>query len=79
METEAGAEALEWFAQGNGAIVARAGVLDNVVRSTRHEPEAVAIRAHSEQLRRDGYRRIVDHLHSTFGCEKASAPRPEPT
>jgi AcrR family transcriptional regulator len=74
MEARTGAEALRWFAQGNGAILARAGVLDDVVRSARHEPEAVAIRAHSEQLRRDGYRRIVEHLGSAFGLREGVSP-----
>lgn len=65
-----GPEALRWFAKGNGAIVARVGVLDDVVRAAVHEPDAAAIRAHSEQLRRAGYGRIVERLASAFGLRE---------
>ncbi len=62
-----GPEAVRRFAAGNGAIAARVAVLDDVVRSATHEPDAVAIRERSEQLRRDGYRAVVEHLETRFG------------
>lgn len=62
-----GPEALRWFAKGNGAIVARVGMLDEVARAATHEPDAAAIRAHSEELRRAGYGAIVEHLAAAFG------------
>ena len=67
MAATTGREALRWFATGNAEIAARAGVLDDVVRSALHEPDAVAVRARSEQLRRDGYRRIAASLQERFG------------
>lgn len=61
------AAALRHFATGNTDIVSRVGLLDDVVRSALHEPDAVAIRADSERLRRNGFRSIAEHLDSTFG------------
>jgi AcrR family transcriptional regulator len=62
-----GVTALRHFAEGNTAIVARVGLLDDVVRSALHEPEAVVVRAHNESLRRDGYRVICAQLSKRFG------------
>jgi AcrR family transcriptional regulator len=62
-----GANALRQFAEGNTAIVARVGILDDVVRSAMHEPDAVAVRAYNEQLRREGYRDLCAHLSKRFG------------
>lgn len=61
-----GVTALRHFATGNTAIVARVGLLDDVMRSALHEPEAIAVRAHNEQLRRDGYRAVCAHLAQRF-------------
>jgi len=46
---------------------ARVALLDDVVRSAAHEPDAAQVRAHNEQLRRDGYVQIVGHLDGRFG------------
>jgi AcrR family transcriptional regulator len=62
-----GLEALRIFAGGYASIARRAAVLDDVVRGAVHEPEAKAVRDHSEQLRRDGYHTIIEHLQSHFG------------
>src|SRR6059058_4383942 len=62
MAARSGSAALRHFVRGNTAIAARVGALDDVVRSARHEPDAVRIRGHSEHLRRLGYREMVDHL-----------------
>ena len=62
-----GAAAIGHFVAGNTEITARAGLLDDVVRSALHEPEAIAIHARSEQLRRMGYRGIAEHLAGRFG------------
>lgn len=56
----------EW-AMGNTAICSRVGALDDIVRSAAHEPDAIAVRERSEQLRRDGYRDLVQHLAGRFG------------
>ena len=55
------------FAEGVASIVARTAVLDDVVRSARHEPDAARVREHNERLRRDGYRTVVEHLANRFG------------
>ena len=67
MAAPSGSDALRHFAGGNTDIVSRVGVLDDVTRSALHEPEAVAVRSHSEALRRDGYAGIVAYLASAFG------------
>ena len=61
------AAAARHFAAGTTSIVARAGELDDIVRAARHEPDAVAVHAHSERLRRDGHRLLVEHLAGAFG------------
>ncbi len=70
LDAGSGEVALRLFAEGNTAIVARVGVLDDVVRSAVHEPDAVTVRAHNEQLRRDGYGRICAHLAEKFGLRR---------
>lgn len=70
LNSRSGGSALRHFVQGNTAIVARVGALDDVVRSARHEPDAMRIREHSERLRRDGYGAVVDHLADRFGLAK---------
>jgi AcrR family transcriptional regulator len=65
-----GVAALQHFARGNGAIVARVGQLDDVTRSAIHEPEAVEVRRHSEALRREGLERMVQHIADRFGLRR---------
>jgi len=67
MTARTGSAALRHFVVGNTEIVARVGALDDIVRSALHEPDAVRVRGHSEELRRMGYRNIVDHLADSFG------------
>jgi hypothetical protein len=62
-----GRAAIRLFAEGFSAIAARVALLDDVVRSAAHEPGALQVRSLNEQLRRDGYGRIVGHLSSRFG------------
>jgi AcrR family transcriptional regulator len=62
-----GLEALRHFARGNGAIVSRVGQLDDVIRSALHEPDAVEVRRHSEQLRREGMTTFAQHVADRFG------------
>jgi AcrR family transcriptional regulator len=69
-----GKAAIRRFAEGFSAIAARVALLDDVVRSAAHEPEAVHVRAHNEQLRRDGYARIVAHLADRFGLPSGLDP-----
>jgi AcrR family transcriptional regulator len=67
LAARSGSAALRHFVVGNTEIVARVGALDDIVRSALHEPDAVRVRGHSEELRRMGYRRVVDHLADSFG------------
>jgi AcrR family transcriptional regulator len=69
-----GQAAIRHFAEGNSAIAARVALLDDVVRSAAHEPDAAQVRAHNEQLRRDGYVQIVGHLASRFGLPAGLDP-----
>lgn len=62
--------ALRHFVIGNTAIATRVALLDEVVRAAAHQPEALAVREHSEHLRRLGYGQVVTHLAKTFGLRK---------
>ena len=66
--------AIRHFAEGNSAIAARVALLDDVVRSAAHEPDAAQVRAHNERLRRDGYIRIISHLAGLFGLPAGRDP-----
>ena len=67
--------ALRSLVGGVGEIVARAAPLDTVVRAAgSHEPEARAVWAHHEQLRVDGYRRMVDLLAATAPLAPGMTP-----
>jgi hypothetical protein len=60
-------ETLRIFAGGYASIARRVAVLDDVVRGAAHEPDAKAVRGHSEQLRRDGYHTIIEHVQTHYG------------
>jgi AcrR family transcriptional regulator len=70
LAARSGKLALRAFAEGNSMIVQRVGLLDDVVRSALHEPDAVAVRANSERLRRAGYADVVAHLRARFGLRR---------
>jgi hypothetical protein len=70
MAATCGADTLRLFAGGSGSIASRAAVLDDVVRGAIHEPEAKAVREHSEQLRRDGFRTVIEHIQRRFGLRR---------
>ncbi len=70
LAARSGKSALRAFAAGNSTIVRRIGLLDDVVRSALHEPDAVAVRANSERLRRAGYANVVGHLRARFGLRR---------
>ena len=53
LAAKSGRSALREFAQGNTEIVTRVGQLDDIIRSAAHEPDVVAVRAHTKALRRD--------------------------
>ena len=70
MAARSGRAALGAFARGNTEIASRVAALDEVVRAAQHEPEAVAVRRQSEDLRRAGYVTIVDRLDERFGLRR---------
>jgi AcrR family transcriptional regulator len=74
LDARDGQEAIRPFAEGNSAIAARVAQLDDVVRCAAHEPDAARVRARNEQLRRDGYGRIVAHLADRFGLPDGLDP-----
>jgi AcrR family transcriptional regulator len=62
-----GRAAVAAFVRGNTSILARVAVVDEVARSVPHEPDAAAVVANSERLRRAGYREVVVMLADRFG------------
>jgi AcrR family transcriptional regulator len=65
-----GRAALAAFVRGNTAILARVAAIDEVAKAAPHEPDAAAVVARSEQLRRDGYRDAVVLLAERFGLRR---------
>ncbi len=61
-----GRAALRAFVAGNTAIAERVATTDEVARAALHEPEAVAVVAASERLRRDGYRDVLAMIAERF-------------
>jgi AcrR family transcriptional regulator len=57
-EARSGQEALAAFVRGNAAILQRSAAIKEVAEFST-DPGAAEILAHSERLRRDGYRRVV--------------------
>src|SRR3984885_5762277 len=74
LDARDGRAAIRWFAEGFSAIAARVAVLDDVARSASHEHDAAQVRERNEQLRRDGYARIVAHLADRFGLRPGLDP-----
>ena len=62
-----GRAALAAFVRGNAAILARAAAIDEVAKAAPHEPDASAVVANSEQLRRQGYSGVATVLADRFG------------
>lgn len=68
-----GRAALAAFVRGNTAILQRAAAIKEVAESVPHEPEAAAVVAHSEHLRREGLADIVELLADRFGLRAGLA------
>lgn len=62
-----GRAALAAFVRGNTEILRRAAAIKEVAESASHEPDAGAVVAHSERLRRAGMAQIVGLLADRFG------------
>ena len=69
-----GRAALAAFVRGNAEILARVAVVDEVARSVPHEPDAAAVVANSERLRREGYGEVVALLGDRFGLRDGLTP-----
>jgi AcrR family transcriptional regulator len=69
LAARSGRAALAAFVRGNTAILARSAAIKEVAESAPHEPDAAAVVAHSERLRREGLAQIVDLLADRFGLQ----------
>lgn len=65
-----GRAAIAAFVSGNTAILQRVAAIDEVAKAAPHEPDAAAVVARSEQLRRDGYADAVAILAERFGLRR---------
>ena len=73
-----GRTALAVFVRGNTAILRRAAAINEVAASAPHEPDAAAVVANSERLRRKGLAEIVELVDDRFGL-RASLDRDDAT
>jgi AcrR family transcriptional regulator len=62
-----GRAALAAFVHGNTAILGRSAAIKEVAESAPHEPDAAAVVAHGEHLRRVGLAEIVGLVAHRFG------------
>ena len=62
-----GRAAVVAFVDGNTAILRRSAAIKEVAESASHEPDAAAVVAHSEQLRREGLAQVIGLLADRFG------------
>ncbi len=69
-QARSGRAALAAFVQGNTAILQRAAAIKEVAESAPHEPDAAAVVAHSERLRRHGLAQVVGMLADGFGLRE---------
>lgn len=67
LAARSGRAALAAFVRGNTEILRRAAAIKEVAESASHEPDAGAVVAHSERLRRAGMAQIVGLLADRFG------------
>jgi AcrR family transcriptional regulator len=65
-----GRMALAAFVRGNTAILQRAAAIKEVAESAPHEPDAAAVVAHSEALRREGLAQVVGMVAEGFGLRE---------
>ena len=70
LAARSGRAAVAHFVAGNTAILARSAAIKEVAESAGHEPDAQAVVAHSESLRREGLGRIVALLAEKFGLRE---------
>ena len=69
-----GRAAVAAFARGNTAILVRVAAVDEVARAAPHEPDAAAIVANGDRLRREAYREVIDLLADRFALRPGLDP-----
>ena len=67
LAARSGRAAIAAFVRGNTAILARSAAIKEVAESAPHEPEAAAVVAHGERLRREGLAQVVGLIADRFG------------
>jgi AcrR family transcriptional regulator len=67
LAARSGRAAIAAFVRGNTAILARSAAIKEVAESAQHEPEAAAVVAHGERLRREGLAQVVGLIADRFG------------
>ena len=74
LAARSGRAALAAFARGNTEIAARVGAIKEVAESVPHEPDASAVVANSERLRREGMDQIAAVVADRFGLRVGLTP-----
>lgn len=69
LAARSGRAALAAFVKGNTAILRRAAAIKEVAESAPHEPDAAAVVARSEGLRREGLGQIAELVGDRFGLQ----------
>jgi AcrR family transcriptional regulator len=67
VKARSGRKALAAFVRGNTEILHRAAAIKEVADSASHEPDAVAVVAHGEKLRREGLGQVIGLIADRFG------------
>ena len=67
LAARSGRSSLAAFVRGNTMILRRAAAIQEVAESAPHEPDAAAVVARSERLRREGLAEIVGLIRDRFG------------
>ena len=67
LAARSGRAALAAFVRGNTAILRRSAAIKEVAESAPHEPDAAAVVASGERLRRDGLAQVVALVTDRFG------------
>jgi AcrR family transcriptional regulator len=73
LAARSGRKALDAFVRGNTAILGRSAAIKEVAESAPHEPDAAAVVAHGERLRREGLAQVVGLLDERFGLRAGMA------
>ena len=67
VKARSGRQALTAFVRGNTEILSRSAAIKEVADTATHEPDAAAVVANSERLRRQGLSQVVGIIADRFG------------